>query len=117
MFRSFFVVKPRCPRCNFPLQREEGHWLGAVGINTIVTFGLLFATLVVVFAATWSNRRGAPVFVASFAVAGVVPLVFFGPSQTVWSAIELLMRPLEPSDDVDVRWIPARRTRPGPGAR
>lgn len=117
MFRSFFAVKPRCPRCNFSLRREEGHWLGAVGINTIVTFGLLFATLAVVFAATWSNRRGAPVFLAAFAVAGVVPLVFFGPSQTVWSAIDLLMRPLEPDDDVDLRWIPARRRRSGPGAR
>ena len=106
LFDSFFIVKPRCPRCSFPLHREEGHWLGALGINTVVTLGLLFVTLVVVFAATWSNRRGAPVFIASFAVAGIVPVAFFGSSQTLWSAIDLLMRPLEPADDVDPRWIP-----------
>lgn len=107
VFSSFFIVKDRCPRCHFPINRDEGHWIGAVGINTIATFGLLLATLTIVFAATWSNRRGAPVFLASFAVAGTVPIVFFGPSQTLWSGIDLLMRPLEPGDDVDPRWIPA----------
>lgn len=109
MFSSFFMVKPRCPRCNFPIHREEGHWLGALGINTVVTFGSLLLTLLVVFAATWSDRRGAPVFIAGFAVAAIVPVVFFGPSQTVWSAIDLLMRPVEPADDVDLQWIPHRR--------
>jgi hypothetical protein len=27
-------------------------------------------------------------------------------SKTLWSAIDLAMRPLEPEDDVDPRWIP-----------
>jgi hypothetical protein len=106
VFKTFFLVEERCPRCNFPIVREEGHWLGAVGINTIVTFGLLLLTLLVVFALTWSHRRAAPVFISTFAVAGIVPLAFFGSSQTLWSAIYLLMRPLEPSDDADPRWIP-----------
>jgi uncharacterized protein (DUF983 family) len=106
VFRSFFLVKERCPRCNFPISREEGHWIGAIGMNTIVTFGLLLVTLLVVFALTWSDRRAAPVFISAFAVAGIIPLVFFGPSQTLWSAMYLLMRPLDPSDDVDPRWIP-----------
>jgi hypothetical protein len=39
-------------------------------------------------------------------VAVVVPLVFFPWSKTLWSAIDLAMRPLEPEDDVDPRWIP-----------
>ncbi len=109
MFRSPLVVRPRCPRCNYPIRRDEGHWIGALGINTIVTFSLLLLTLFIVFALTWSNRRGAPVFIASFTVASVVPIAFFGTSQTLWSAIDLLMRPLEPSDDVDPRWIPPAR--------
>ncbi len=106
VFRSFFLVKERCGRCNFPIHREEGHWIGAIGMNTIVTFGLLLITLLVVFALTWSDRRGAPVFISGFAVSGLTPLLFFGPSQTLWSAVDLLMRPLEPADDVDPRWIP-----------
>jgi len=106
VFRTFFLVKDRCPRCNFPIRREEGHWIGAVGMNTVVSLGALLVTQVIVFALTWSNRRAAPVFVSGFLVAGLVPLVFFGPSQTLWSAVDLLMRPPEPADDIDPRWLP-----------
>jgi hypothetical protein len=35
------------------------------------------------------------------AVAVVVPLAFYPVSKTLWSAIDLAMRPLEPDDDVD----------------
>ena len=110
-FKSFFEVKDRCPTCNFPLRREEGHWIGAIGMNTIVSFGLLLITLSVGVALTWNDRRAAPIFISTFAVALVVPIVFFGPSQTLWSAIDLAMRPLEPDDDVDPRYIPRRRKR------
>jgi uncharacterized protein (DUF983 family) len=106
VFESWFEVCDRCPRCNYPIRREEGHWIGAVGINTIVTLGLLLFTLVVGFALTWDERRAAPIFISCFLVAGIVPLAFFGSSQTLWSAIDLAMRPLEPRDDVDPQWIP-----------
>jgi uncharacterized protein (DUF983 family) len=108
VFASFLEVRERCPRCNFPLRREEGHWLGAVGINTIVTLCLMLVTMVMAFALTWDDRRALPIFVSMFVVAGVTPLVFFGSSQTLWSAIELAMNPLEPRDDIDPRWIPPR---------
>jgi uncharacterized protein (DUF983 family) len=106
VFEGFFQVKERCPRCNFPLQREEGHWLGAVGINTIVTLGLLFVTMLGAFVLTIEERRAVRIVVPCLVVAGLTPLLFFGSSHTVWSAIELAMNPLEPRDDVDPRWIP-----------
>jgi uncharacterized protein (DUF983 family) len=111
LFETFFRVRPRCPRCNFPIHREEGHWLGAIGINTIVTFTLLFLTMLVSFLLTIEERRAAAVLVPSFLVAGLVPVLFFGSSHTLWSAIDLAMRPVEPSDDIDPRWIPPRRRR------
>ncbi|MGK2947268.1 MAG: hypothetical protein ACSLFP_01725 [Acidimicrobiales bacterium] len=105
-FRSFFEVRDRCPTCNFPLRREEGHWIGAVGMNTVVSFGALLVTLVGGIVLTWEDRRAAPIFISCFAVATIVPIVFFGPSQTLWSAVDLAMRPPEPSDDVDPVWLP-----------
>jgi hypothetical protein len=111
VFATWFEVKDRCPRCHYPIRREEGHWIGAIGINTIVTFGALLLTLVVGFLLTWEERRAAPIFVSSFLVAGLTPLLFFGSSQTLWSAVDLAMRPLEPRDDVDPRWIPPPVTR------
>jgi uncharacterized protein (DUF983 family) len=110
-FRSFFEVHDRCPTCHFPLRREEGHWIGAVGMNTVVSFGSLLITLVAGIVLTWENRRAAPIFISCFAVATIVPIVFFGPSQTLWSAVDLAMRPPEPGDDIDPTWLPppARR--------
>lgn len=105
-FTTFFQVKERCERCNFPIRREEGHWIGAIGMNTVVSFGSLLVTFLVAFSLTWHERRAAPVFISAGAVATIVPLVFYGPSQTLWSAVDLLMRPVEPADDVDPRWLP-----------
>ncbi len=106
VFESWFEVRDRCPRCHFPIRRDEGHWIGAVGINTIVTLGALVLTMFVGFALTWNERRGAPIFISTFLVAAITPLAFFGSSQTLWSAIDLAMRPLEPRDEVDPEWIP-----------
>jgi hypothetical protein len=46
------------------------------------------------------------------AVGGLTPLLFFGSSQTLWSAIDLAMRPLEPDDDVDPRYLFKRKHPP-----
>jgi uncharacterized protein (DUF983 family) len=117
VFRSFFHVRDRCPRCSFPFHREEGHWIGAIGMNTIVSFGLLLVTIGVLFALTWEDRNAPLLFSAAFAVAGITPVVFFGPSQTLWSAVDLWMRPLEPRDDVDPRFIPPPKKRQHPPFR
>jgi uncharacterized protein (DUF983 family) len=111
-FSSFFHVKDRCPRCNFPFKREEGHWIGGIGMNTVVSFFLLLVVLVVTFALTWSNRQPALTFTLAFGVAGLVPLLFYGSSQTLWSAVDLIMRPVEPADDVDLRWVPTPKRKP-----
>jgi hypothetical protein len=44
--------------------------------------------------------------VVTVTVAIVVPIAFYPFSKTLWSAVDLAMRPLEPDDDVDPRWIP-----------
>lgn len=106
VFATFFTKKERCPRCAFPLQREEGHWIGALGMNTIVTFGLMALTLGASAALTWNDRRVVSMVGPALAVAVLTPILFFGSSQTLWSGIDLLMRPLEPDDDADPRWIP-----------
>jgi uncharacterized protein (DUF983 family) len=107
VFEGWFTIKDRCPRCDFPLeQRIEGHWLGALGMNTIVSFGILALTMAVGLIATYPDIATGPLVAISVAVAVVVPLVFYPFSKTLWSAIDLAMRPLEPDDDVDPRWIP-----------
>jgi len=42
-----------CPQCGHRFEREQGYWLGAVIINTAVTFGLFLMIGVTIAAATW----------------------------------------------------------------
>jgi hypothetical protein len=88
----------RCPRCGLRFQRIEGHWSGDLGINTIVSFGALFVTLIVGFAVTYPDVPGLLLFVLAVSVALVMPLVFYPFSKTLWLAIDLMMRPLEPGE-------------------
>jgi hypothetical protein len=39
-------------------------------------------------------------------VALLVPVVFYPFSRTIWNSIDLAMRPVEPRDEVDWRWVP-----------
>jgi uncharacterized protein (DUF983 family) len=106
LFVHWFTMRERCPRCAFPLERIEGHWLGALGMNTIVSFLALFVTIVVGVAVTYPDMPTLLLMGIAVAVAIVVPLLFFPFSKTLWSAIDLAMRPLEPDDDVDPEWLP-----------
>jgi uncharacterized protein (DUF983 family) len=36
LFRRWFSMVERCPRCALRFERIEGHWTGDLGINTIV---------------------------------------------------------------------------------
>jgi uncharacterized protein (DUF983 family) len=105
-FASWFRMRDRCPRCNLPLERVEGHWIGALGMNTVVSAALLLIVLVVGIALRWPEQPSRWVLVLAVIVAIGFPLLFWGSSRTLWSAIDLAMRPLEPEDDVDPRWIP-----------
>lgn len=111
LFSGWFTMRDRCPRCHFPLERVEGHWMGSLGMNTIVSFGALFVTVVVGFVVTYPDTPLVPLMAVVAAVGVLVPLLFFPFSKTLWSAIDLAMRPLEPADDVDPAYLPPARHR------
>ncbi len=80
-------------------------------MNTIVTFGAVLVAVVASFALTYPDGSTAVAVGAVVAVAVIVPVAFYPVSKTLWSAIDLAMRPLEPDDDVDPRFIPRARHR------
>ncbi len=75
--------------------------LGAVTMNTVVTFGLLGAVLLVGSILSYPDIAVGPMLAASGVVAIVVPIVFYPFSYTIWSAVDLAMRPLEPAEVAD----------------
>lgn len=88
----------RCPRCGFLFERSEGQFIGAIGINTIVTFGALLVALVVGFIVTAPDIAVVPLLVIGLAVAALLPVAFYPFSKTIWTAIDLAMSPLEPGE-------------------
>jgi uncharacterized protein (DUF983 family) len=98
LFSRWFTMVDRCPRCGLRFERIEGHWLGALGLNTIVSFVALFVVVVAGLLLSAPDFEMTPLLGASVATAVLVPLVFFPSSKTLWTAIDVLMRPLEPGE-------------------
>jgi len=99
-----FSIADDCPRCGLHFERIEGHWIGAIGINTIVSFGLLLVTIVVGFIATWPDPTALPILLPALIVAIGVPLFFYPLSKTTWCAVDLLMRPLDENEATPGPW-------------
>lgn len=95
LFRRWVKMVDRCPRCGFRFERREGQFIGAVGVNTIAVFGLLLIALVVGFIATAPDIAVGPLLVVGLVIALLGPVVFYPFSKTLWTAIDLVMSPLE----------------------
>jgi len=98
LFSRWFTMAETCPRCGLRFARVEGHWLGALGLNTIVSFTLLFVVVVTGLVLSYPDFRLGPLLAAAALTAVVFPLVYFPLSRTMWTAIDLWMRPLEPGE-------------------
>jgi uncharacterized protein (DUF983 family) len=118
IFRRWFTMVERCPTCSLHYERVEGHWIGAIGVNTVCVMGLMLIVLgATTFAMFPDPPPTWPLMSAEVIIAVLGPLVFFPASRTLWTAIDLMMRPLLPGE-VDPRFVkvdPLRdRKRPGP---
>ena len=88
----------RCARCQLRFERVEGHWFGPLALNTVVSFGALLVIVMGSFLASWPDAPPAWVVALGIAAAVVVPLAFFPWSRTIWLALDLRVRPLEPGE-------------------
>lgn len=84
--------------------------VGALAINTILTFGAILVVLVVGMIVTYPDIAVVPIVIACLVVAVVVPVVAFPVTHTVWAAIDLAMHPLEPAEAEDAARAVAAKT-------
>jgi uncharacterized protein (DUF983 family) len=98
LFRRWFAMVERCPRCGLRFERIDGHFTGALGLNTIAGVVAVCLALVIGVAATLPDIPVATLITVVVTVGVVVPLVCYPFSKTVWTAIDLRMRPLEPGE-------------------
>ena len=101
LFTGWFAMRERCPRCGYRFERQEGLAVGAMGINIIVTEALFGVFLITALFMTVPDVPVAPLLVVGLAMNLVIPIVFYPFSKTIWAAAELMMRPLEPHEELE----------------
>jgi uncharacterized protein (DUF983 family) len=97
VFESWWTMKERCPRCglHFEGRPEEGHFLGAITINTGLTAGTIILGIFIYIVVLATSQSGGPpvwfVVVTSAALAVMLPVLFYPFTKTIWVAAEIWM--------------------------
>jgi uncharacterized protein (DUF983 family) len=93
LYRHWFKLVERCPRCGYLFDREEGFFLGAFVINFAVTEILLGAVLgvMIVLEATSGSAPLGIIIAAAVAETILVPVLFYPFSKTIWAAIDMVI--------------------------
>jgi uncharacterized protein (DUF983 family) len=105
LFRHWFVMVERCPRCDLKFEREPGHWLGSLGMNTIISCGALLIALVVGVVVTYPDLPVGTLVAICVSVAVIVPIVYYPLSKIHWTAMHTCMNHLRPGE-VKQPWGP-----------
>jgi uncharacterized protein (DUF983 family) len=102
LFSGWWTMKEHCPRCglHFEGRPEEGHFLGAITINTGLTAGIILLGIfiyIIVMAA--GEGDGPPVWfvvATSAALVVILPALFYPFTKTIWVAAEIIMNRFDP---------------------
>jgi len=103
LFDRYFTMKQRCPGCGLRFARIEGSWTGDLGINTIVTFGLMLLAFIGATLLMWNNLNVMVLAVIVAVIAVLFPVAFFPFTKTIWLAIDVVLRPVETDELVAPR--------------
>jgi hypothetical protein len=106
LFTRWFRMKERCPGCGYRFEREEGFFLGAYVINLAIAQGMVILLAVVPLIVRLAGDPDASI--APFIVGGVIgavvaPMVFYPWSKTIWTAFDLMLRPVSVEEPADQR--------------
>jgi uncharacterized protein (DUF983 family) len=107
-FTGWFARAEHCHTCGFRWARKtDGFMTGSMTINIIITFATIAITLLTVTALTYPNLPVLPFMISLIAVGVLLPLLIHPSTCTMWSAVDLAMRPLEADDvsHIDPRYL------------
>ncbi len=97
LFRRWTEMVDVCPRCGLEFEHEEGYWLGAIVINTVVSGVVIALLFALVVGLTWPEIPGWPLALGGLPIAIGLPIAFYPVSKTLWVAIDrCFLHPLRP---------------------
>lgn len=91
--RGWFRRRERCRTCGIRWQREVGFELGALTVNTIITFGSLTIAMIIGFVVTAPDIPVLPFVLGLFVMALLVPVIVYPFTYTIWLAFDLAVHP------------------------
>lgn len=91
IFRTWFELKPECPRCRFDFDREPGWWIGGMLINTCMSIILLVLVGGLGIWLFWPEVPWTGLTIACMATMTVFPVFFYPISKTLWLALDLVL--------------------------
>lgn len=97
-FKTYFGLAETCPSCGFRFEREHGYWVGAMIINTTFVFGTFLLSFVGGILITWPDVPWTQLLIILLLINGILPVLFYPLSKTLWSAFEMGWHPLEPEE-------------------
>ena len=96
LFVHWLRPRPACPVCGQPLERSEegeGHYLGALLLNLVITESLLAVAVLATVLATWPSPPWDLVMYGGAALAVIAPFAFYPFAKLLWLAIDLYIEP------------------------
>jgi uncharacterized protein (DUF983 family) len=99
VFERPFRVRHHCPACRALFKREEGFFVGAIAINLVATEG--FTILLCLAGLLFFDFR--TLFTALFAVALVLPALFYHHAWSAWLGFDHFIERLPRYEGVDGR--------------
>ncbi|HEY2813903.1 MAG TPA: DUF983 domain-containing protein [Acidimicrobiales bacterium] len=104
IFRTYFQLKERCPRCGYKFEREEGFFTGVYLVNYAVT-GVLLVIEIFAFllwaAANDGDVSLVPWLLVGAAIAILGPLLLYPFAKSTWAAVDFAARPLDPVEEAE----------------
>ena len=95
LFSYWVRARTACPGCRLKLDREEGHFLGAMFLNLVVAELLWVLGLIAGIVLTWPAPPWTLIMVGSITAMILFPLFFYPFSRTLWYAFDLYFQPVQ----------------------
>lgn len=93
IFRSLAELTDTCPTCGFSFVREDGYWVGAMTVIMALILLVFGAWFVGGMLLTWPEVPWTGLLIGGIAINGLIPLVLYGWSKTIWVGLDLTFNP------------------------
>jgi uncharacterized protein (DUF983 family) len=88
IFTGYFALGETCPRCDLPIEREDGYWVGALIVNIAVAMGAYAVFLVGGLVLFWPDPPYPVLLVGGMAIMGLLPVLAYPWSKTAWWSLD-----------------------------